>query len=239
MQIQGSFNRFRQTIAIAALLLSPTAAGIAQSIATSTSSAQPSDQTATTFVIFPGHRTPAGLLPALAATLRNQIAANAAELQPMLPQAGEPSTTAPHVEIVTSDQLVPGRPIQRPITVYLHGDCTLIARPSLDPFATVLPSATLGWVYREHGHVESFIHVECGHIADILSSHALGLTREQRIQQMALAISRVVLHEWIHVEKQTAHHAEHGLAKAQFSAQDLIGDPNPMIARDNARKPAQ
>lgn len=238
--MQSGFNRFGKILASAALLLTFSSASVAQ---TRTINASPDPLTAratTTFVIFPDRPAPAGLLPALVTTLREQITANAAELSPMLAASGSNGEIAsePRVEILLGDDLIPGRPVQHPITVYLHGDCTIIPRPSLDPFSGVLPSTTLGWVYREHGRVESFVHVECGHIADVLSSHAFGLTREQRTQKMALAISRVILHEWIHVEKQSAHHAEHGLAKAQFSARDLIGNPDPMIAHRESRKSA-
>lgn len=247
MQMQSGFNHSRETIAAAALLLIFSSANAAQAHTSSALSGPVSAQTsepapAATFVIFPDRGAPAGLLPALVTTLREQIAAHAAELRPMLGATigvNNDIGSDPRVEILLSDELVPGQPVQHPITVYLHGDCNIVPQPSLDPFADVLPSTTLGWVYREHGHVESFVHVECGHIADVLSSHTFGLTREQRTQKMALAISRVILHEWIHVEKQSAHHAEHGLAKAQFSAADLIGNPAPMVARDNARKPAQ
>jgi hypothetical protein len=59
----------------------------------------------------------------------------------------------------------------------------------------------------------------------MLAPHALGYNRDERNRMMAVAIARVILHEWMHIATQSSHHSEHGLTKAHFGVADLLQQP--------------
>src|SRR6202044_3343311 len=142
-----------------------------------------------------------------------------------------PSQTAgsdPAVRILRGDRIAPGLSADNPITIYLHGDCVVLPSFSLGRPSS---SGALGWVRLNHGHIEHFIHVECTRLAQTLASQTLGLDRDQRSRLMAVAIARVILHEWIHIATQNPGHARDGLAKAVFGPQDL----SPNAANSPAR----
>lgn len=103
------------------------------------------------------------------------------------------------------------------VTVYVHGNCNL--EPQEHRTSLGQP---LGWVHRVNGHVEPFIHIDCTQIGHVLGAKERWLPRRDRDQAMALAISRVFFHEWIHISTQSAHHAADGIAKAAFDIPDLI-----------------
>jgi hypothetical protein len=46
---------------------------------------------------------------------------------------------------------------------------------------------------------------------------------DQRRQAMARAISRIAIHEWIHIDAQSARHASHGIRQAELSGAELTG----------------
>jgi len=56
----------------------------------------------------------------------------------------------------------------------------------------------------------------------MLATKAYGHDRIYWDQLLATAIARVILHEWIHIVTQSARHAGHGVAKAQFGPADLF-----------------
>jgi hypothetical protein len=95
-------------------------------------------------------------------------------------------------------------------------------------------TGALGWVYRVHGQIAPFIHVDCEEITQILGPLALMLTTSRRDQIMAEAIARVVLHEWVHIATQSAAHARDGVAKSSFGIPDLLADD-----REYRRYPAR
>jgi len=119
-------------------------------------------------------------------------------------------------EFLRGDQMARGLEVSRPISVYLHGDCSLL------PMVRTFSPGALGWVWRVHGQIEPFIHVECGEIALVLGPTAMGLDRKRRETLMSEAMARVILHEWIHVATQNPKHAREGVEKAQFSLADLL-----------------
>jgi len=41
---------------------------------------------------------------------------------------------------------------------------------------------------------------------------------------MAEAMARVILHEWVHIATQSAHHGSHGVTQSVFGLQDLLAD---------------
>jgi hypothetical protein len=58
----------------------------------------------------------------------------------------------------------------------------------------------------------------------MVGQHALGMNRERCNAVMAEAISRVVLHELIHIATQSAAHSSDGVEKSAFTIADLIPD---------------
>jgi hypothetical protein len=120
-------------------------------------------------------------------------------------------------DVVRGDTLVPGVEFDVAVSIYLHGDCRLLAQPG--PYTV---HGALGWVLRDHGHIEPFIHVDCARIAEVLGQHVLGMNHATRDAAMAEAISRVVLHEWLHIATQNSAHSRDGISKRAFALKDLI-----------------
>ena len=182
----------------------------------------------TTLVIFPDHSLPQGEWPALFAALHSTLA------------DGMPETRVldPAPELLRGDLFVPGTLVESPIMVFLHGDCTLQPQP--------LPSrygAALGWVRELHGVIQPFVDVDCTRIARVLGLRAAEMTRNQCVSAMAEALSRVIVHEWIHIATQNPKHAREGVAKASFTASDLLGgrpirpDRAPDLAKSFSAQP--
>lgn len=165
---------------------------------------------------------------ALVAALGEELASNSPEIQRLKRAAFGISAqiansgASVQIDILRGDQISPGLTVENPVTVFLHGDCTIFPHPPRVLFENVLVSGPLGWVMRDHGHIEPFVHVECSPLAQMLATKAYGHDRKYRDQLLATAIARVVLHEWIHIATQSPHHSRDGLAKAQFSPADLV-----------------
>jgi hypothetical protein len=190
--------------------------------------------TQTTMAIFNERPLPDGLWPALVATLRETLAPNSQELQAVSSQTPSQSKvqasgidTSSQIEVIRGDKIEPGIVVDNSVTVYLMGDCK--TTPTLQPgvFGQAQPriSGALGWVKMTDRHIEPFIHVDCKRIGQMLGVAGMGRNREQRNQLMANAISRVILHEWIHIATQNANHSREGVTKAEFSVQDLMAQP--------------
>jgi len=126
------------------------------------------------------------------------------------------------VELVRGDIIVHGLEVDRPISVYLHGDCTLVPMPRYTSMGA------LGWVRLVHGRIEPFIHVDCAQIAQELGPLVLGMNRKRRDTVMGEAMARVIVHEWIHVATQNSGHAKHGVAKSSFGVADLLAEDEEM-----------
>jgi hypothetical protein len=122
------------------------------------------------------------------------------------------------LDLVRGDTIVHGLEVDRPISVYLHGDCTLLPMPR---YASL---GALGWVRLVHGRIEPFIHVECAQIVQELGPLVLGMNRKRRDAVMGEAMARVIVHEWVHVATQNAGHAAHGVAKSSFGVADLLAE---------------
>jgi hypothetical protein len=119
-------------------------------------------------------------------------------------------------EIVRGDTLSPGVVFDTAIPVYLHGDCRLLGRPGQEDIR-----GPLGWVYRNHGHIEPFIHVDCTRLSGVLGHQALWMNHATRDAAMAEAVAHVVLHEWIHIATQSSVHTRDGISKDSFGVADL------------------
>ncbi len=133
-------------------------------------------------------------------------------------------------DLLRGDTIVHGLQLEKPISVYLHGDCRLI------PMPRYTLAGALGWVWRVHGRIEPFIHVDCAEIAQELGPLVLGMNSKRRDTVMGEAMARVILHEWVHVATQNAGHAAHGVAKSSFGIADLLAEDeelrhNPQLFR--------
>jgi hypothetical protein len=123
-----------------------------------------------------------------------------------------------YAEFIEGDRMPLGLSVDSSITVYLHGDCNLTPLPRRTAYGV-----PLGWVLRVDGRVEPFAHVDCTHIGQVIGPQAKWLSDQRRVDIMAGAMARVILHEWIHIATQNRNHTESGIAKAEFGVADLIG----------------
>jgi hypothetical protein len=182
----------------------------------------------TTVVIFPARPMPEDEWSALFAAV--QAVATAEKIE-----------GAGGAEFVRGDTMRPGLTVENAVVVYLLGNCDLEPLPRRTAY-----SVRLGWVIREDGHrengpaggktveqgsIDPYIHVDCTHIGQVLGPQARGLDREARDRMMAGAMARVLVHEWIHITRQTAEHGRNGITKASFGVPDLLGDPDVHLAR--------
>ena len=165
------------------------------------------------------------LWTALTEAIHKELASGAPEIQALVGLASTqnmPADVSNRIQILRGDKIVPGIAVDKPIVIFLHGDC--LTSPATRPFfrKQIANPGTLGWVALEHGHIDPFVHVECDHIAQLLHSQTLGLNPPAINLLMAFAVARVLLHEWIHIATQSPDHARHGIGQAEFSAADLI-----------------
>jgi hypothetical protein len=129
-------------------------------------------------------------------------------------------------EIVRGEKVAVGTQFEGIIPIFLHGSCHLAGQPDQHEV-----HGPLGWVIRAGGEIQPFIHVDCGRITDMLNQRALWMNHGTRTAAMAEAISRVVLHEWVHIATQSAAHTREGIEKRSFATEDLIPDFARMIPR--------
>jgi len=134
------------------------------------------------------------------------------------------------VEVVRGEAVVPGSQFDTVIPVFLHGNCRLLGEPDQHDVR-----GALGWVVRDHKEIRPFIHVDCGRITEMLSQRALWMDHPTRNAAMAQAISRVVVHEWMHIATQNSAHTREGIEKPSFGLQDLIPGYTRMIPRSSGK----
>jgi len=226
------------SLLLAVPLLSPSAARAVQAQVPDKISYQaPAAQI--TLAIFPDRPMPDDLWPVLVAALREELASGSPETRVLIGDTTGHAIGLPadqtsdkgmshQFQVVRGDKIAPDSlSVANSITVFLHGECTIIPRPRPVLVVDNVASTTgaLGWVRSDHGHIGPFAHVECSSLGKMLATQAFGLNRDERNRLMAVAIARVILHEWIHIATQNPHHSEHGLAKAQFSVSDLLAHP--------------
>lgn len=198
----------------------------------------------TTLVVFSDKSMPSGLWPALITALRDEMASGSPDTAALTSQIDDqhPSPNpCPEIQILHGDQVQPGIALDRSITVYLHGECTIEFSPRvglLNPPRPWLVSGALGWVRSDNGRIDPFIHVACTPIGQMLTQQALGQNLEGRNHLIAAGIARVILHEWIHIATQSAHHSRHGITQAQFGVGDLLAS-RPGKPRSHRHKAAQ
>jgi hypothetical protein len=166
-------------------------------------------------VVFTDHPMPDDEWTALSTALRQGFDSMALETH----------STPAAFDVVRGDTLVPGVQFDVAVSIYLHGDCRLLAQPG-----SYTVHGALVWVLRDHGHIEPFIHVDCARIAEVLGQHVLGMNHATRDAAMAEAISRVVLHEWLHIATQNSAHSRDGISKRAFGLEDLVPNYSHVIA---------
>jgi hypothetical protein len=216
----GGSNRYRNLLSpvLALLLLAQVFPPTAQAEAPSSVSAPAANAV---LAIFSDRPMSNELWPIIVSALREELASGAPETRVLPGQTADADPSAdPAVQILRGDSIAPGLSIDNPITIYLHGEC--VVRPRSFFLGQPSSSLALGWVRLNHGQIEPFIHVECTRLGQTLATQTYGLDSDQRNRLMAVAIARVILHEWIHIATQNPGHARDGLAKAVFGPHDLI-----------------
>jgi hypothetical protein len=169
----------------------------------------------TTFIVFADHHLDDDQWAAFVAELRRSQKDPATRI----------STLPGDFEVLRGEDVVPGIRVENGISVFLHGDFTLL--PGKRQWVT----GALGWVPVANGRIQPFIHVECSRIAEMLGPLVLGMHRDRRNSVMAEAVVRVLIHEWIHVATQTVRHTKEGITKSSFTAADLLAEDNEIHQR--------
>jgi hypothetical protein len=82
----------------------------------------------------------------------------------------------------------------------------------------------LGWTHVSDGKILPFVEVDCDRIGAFLESELFALPLLAREKVFQRAIARVVAHELYHVFTQTKEHGPWGVAKAEFSTEELLSD---------------
>jgi hypothetical protein len=174
----------------------------------------------TTLVIFADHPMEAGQWAALVSELHRS--------QPLA--AITNPALAVDFDTLRGENVSSGLMVQSGISIYLHGDCTLLPRPHY------FEEGALGWVPLIHGRIQPFVHVDCARIVNMLAPLSLGMHRDRRESVMAEAIARVIVHEWIHIATQNRGHSADGVTKSQFLVKDLLAEDEQLYPRQqNAR----
>lgn len=209
-------------------LLAPVAICNAEVDSSEHSLSNTSTLTPTTLVIFSDPAKPTmsdNLWSDIIDSLRDELDSDSQQLRaPVLQHTASLDVSPMPVSIVRGEQITPGFQVQNSITIYLHGECKAATNRAL-PFLGsphTLQSHALGWVLLKNGRIEPFIHVDCASLGQMLTIQAIGRSSNQRDQLIAVAIARVIMHEWIHIATQNPHHAKQGIEKAQFEVADLL-----------------
>jgi hypothetical protein len=182
---------------------------LAVSVSPRVVAAQSSNEAETAVVFYADAKVEAAIWPSLAEVFRSEAAEESREYP--LPALFEP---------MLASSLGTGAEYADIIEVRLIGRCD-IAEQAYRPLAP----GPLGWVVRASGEIQPFIYVDCVRLAQYLGPAALGMNEGQRRTAMARAISRIVIHEWIHIDTQSVRHEGRGIRQAELSDQDLIHDP--------------
>jgi hypothetical protein len=120
------------------------------------------------------------------------------------------------IEPVRGSALRPGQEFDQVIEVRLIGRCDVVQQ-AYRP----MHRGPLGWVLKVSGEIQPFIFIDCERLAQFLDAATLGMNKEQRSEAMARAISRIAIHEWIHIDAQSARHESHGIRQAELSSREL------------------
>jgi hypothetical protein len=87
----------------------------------------------------------------------------------------------------------------------------------------VRPGA-LGWTHVSDGSILPFSEIDCDRIRQFVQKELLFRKPAEREEIFGRAIARVAVHELYHIFANTHHHAPDGVAKAAYTAQELLSD---------------
>ncbi len=85
-------------------------------------------------------------------------------------------------------------------------------------------TGALGWTHMSDGAILPFSDLDCDKIRRFIGPETRSLAGEQREIVYGRAIGRVLAHELYHIFTNTTKHASWGVAKAFYSAHDLVSD---------------
>ena len=169
--------------------------------------AQGSNEAETAVVFYADPQVEAAVWPSLPDSFHREVLR--AEAEYPLPS---------NVEAVRGSSVVTGTEFGKIIQVHLMGRCDVVQQ-AYQP----LKPGPLGWVLDVAGEIQPFVYIHCGRLAQFLNPTTLGMNDEQRREAMARAISRIAIHEWIHIDAQSSRHTSHGLRQAELSSSELTG----------------
>lgn len=169
--------------------------------------AQGSNEGETAVVFYADPKVESAVWPSILDTFHDEVLREEAEYP--LPSS---------VEAIPGRDMAPGREFSKIIQVHLIGRCDVVEQA----YQPVKPGP-LGWVLNVAGDIQPFVYIHCGRLAQFLNPTTLGMNDDQRREAMARAISRIAIHEWIHVDAQSARHTGHGIRQAELSGAQLTG----------------
>ena len=85
-------------------------------------------------------------------------------------------------------------------------------------------SGPLGWTHVSDGKILPFAEVDCDRIAAFLGPSLIHRPLPVRVKVFGRAVARVTAHELYHVFAQSAEHGSWGVAKAEFTTDELLSD---------------
>jgi len=83
-------------------------------------------------------------------------------------------------------------------------------------------TGSLGWTEITDGRILPFMHVDCGRVRTFLQSTLLGYKPADRERAFGRALGRVLAHELYHVFSVTPKHAARGVAKEEYTVENLL-----------------
>ena len=82
----------------------------------------------------------------------------------------------------------------------------------------------LGWTHVSDGAILPFSEIDCDRIRLFVQKELLYRKPAEREEIFGRALARVVAHELYHIFANTHHHSSDGVAKAAYTAQELLSD---------------
>ncbi|MBV8904178.1 MAG: hypothetical protein JOZ22_11140 [Acidobacteriia bacterium] len=80
----------------------------------------------------------------------------------------------------------------------------------------------LGWTHVSDGQILPFIDISCEGLRLFVQRSLSGMPPASRDSLFGRALGRILAHELYHLLARTTQHADNGLAKAAYSAEDLL-----------------
>jgi len=169
---------------------------------------------ATALVFYAEPQVSDSLWPLLFQTLLEDLATDAGELPEGVVLDKQPA-------ILRGSDDLRGISFQHIVSVKLLGRCELVPQAQRSP-----ASGPLGWVLRVSGKVQPYIYIDCNRLTQVLQPAAARMSKQRCQSAMTQAISRVLIHEWVHIATQSSTHSSRGLTQPNLSIDNLIGPAN-------------